>query len=258
MNKEAELLINAMEKGDITDSQLSRLEELIASGVIDLTDLPVLDRYHSMVGDMSVPDASPEMTRRFRDKLAEIKAQPARQSFTWLPGASLTWWKPALAVILLLGAFFIGRMSDTPSDSPRLESLSAEVHDMKEMLMLSMIKQESPIDRLKAVSLTSDIPSASHQVTDALLKTLRNDPNVNVRLAALDALVPYTSDPEVRTGLIASIRQQESPLVQLSLAEVMVALQEKRSVDSLRMLLHKKDIPDDVRTQLKKSIDILI
>jgi hypothetical protein len=95
-------------------------------------------------------------------------------------------------------------------------------------------------------------------VAEALLTTLNNDPNVNVRLVTLDALVRFARDPLVREGLIKSIAQQDSPLMQSAIADVMVKLQEKGSVQSLQELLRKKDINEMVRKKIEQSIHRLI
>jgi len=100
--------------------------------------------------------------------------------------------------------------------------------------------------------------SASGRVTTALFKTLNEDSNVNVRLAALEALKPYVADDTVRQQLIASIAYQRSPLVQLALADLMVAIQEKKSVDALRKVLDNYNTPSEVKMVISKSIDVLI
>ncbi len=88
---------------------------------------------------------------------------------------------------------------------------------------------------------------ASEKVTGALLQTLNNDENVNVRLAALDALRPYVKNSEVRQDIIRSIAKQQSPLVQVALAELMVELQDKSSVKELEKILNNKKTPLDVK-----------
>jgi hypothetical protein len=99
------------------------------------------------------------------------------------------------------------------------------------------------------VSYTSDITHADEKVINALFTTLNNDLNVNVRLVALEALTQFAKDAIVREGLVKSLAVQDSPMVQVALADVMVKLQEKglrwgtmflmrtikRSVDSTRI-----------------------
>ena len=100
--------------------------------------------------------------------------------------------------------------------------------------------------------------TASQKVTNALLETLNNDENVNVRLAAIEALKPYSKNGTVREQLIRSIANQDSPLVQVALAEAMAQLQVKSSVKELRKILESDKTPDDAKTRIKQSIDVLI
>ena len=145
-----------------------------------------------------------------------------------------------------------------PQEKSDVASLTREVTDLKEMVMLSLLEKESATDRLKAVSLTSEMSQASKKVTEALIQTLNEDGNVNVRLAALDALKPYVRDSYVRESMVRSIANQSSPMVQVALAELMVELQEKKSVTELRKLLEEEATPSDVKERIKESIQVLI
>jgi hypothetical protein len=98
----------------------------------------------------------------------------------------------------------------------------------------------------------------SARITNALFATLNQDENVNVRLAALDALKVYSRDSLVRSKLIESIAVQDSPLVQIALAELMVSIQEKKSVDALKQLLQSDKTAKEVKTKISESIEVLI
>ena len=98
----------------------------------------------------------------------------------------------------------------------------------------------------------------SKKVIDALFTTLNEDPNVNVRLITLEALVKLSNEPKVRAGLVQSITLQESPLLQSAIADVMVKLQEKSSVQGLQKLLHRKDLNGMVKLKIEQSIHKLI
>jgi hypothetical protein len=99
---------------------------------------------------------------------------------------------------------------------------------------------------------------ASSKVTSALIQTLNEDENVNVRLAALDALKSYARQSAVRESLIRSIAKQTSPLVQVALADLMAELQAKSSVKELENLVKSDRMPADVKSRIQQSIDILI
>jgi HEAT repeat protein len=125
-------------------------------------------------------------------------------------------------------------------------------------MVLTLISQSSATDRLKAVGYTSELQQADERVIQALLFTLNHDENVNVRLVTVEALFRFADAPAVREGLVRSIAQQESPLVQLALADVMVALQEKRSVAPLSELLRRQATDFYVKEKLESSIRVLL
>jgi hypothetical protein len=77
-------------------------------------------------------------------------------------------------------------------------------------------------------------------------------------LAALDALKVYSRDSLVRSKLIESIAIQDSPLVQIALAELMVSIQEKKSVNALKQLLQSDKTAKEVKTKISESIEVLI
>jgi len=68
----------------------------------------------------------------------------------------------------------------------------------------------------------------------------------------------YSNLPHVREGLVRSIATQQSPLVQMALAELMVAIQEKSSVNELKKVLDQKNTAKEVKEKIQKSIDVLI
>jgi len=125
-------------------------------------------------------------------------------------------------------------------------------------MVLTLIDQSSVTQRIKAVNLTNNFDRVNERIARALLKTLNNDPNENVRLVTVEALYDFADNPIVREGLIQSISKQESALVQLALADVMIALQEKKSVDQFRELLERKDLNDSIRGRIEKTVSVLM
>ena len=101
---------------------------------------------------------------------------------------------------------------------------------------------------------------SNHDFMDPRKKfsTLNNDENVNVRLSAVEALKKYTAIPLVREGLIKSIIHQDSPLVQMELADLMVVLQEKKAVKSFEKLIDKEDVNSSAKEKMKESIESII
>lgn len=179
-----------------------------------------------------------------------------KQLFTLHPGFAMAY--SALLVIVGIG---LGHYLNGPapvvapsSDKQQLEALAAQVSDMREMMMKSLLQNPSASERIRGVSYTSEITTVKPDVVDALLTTLNNDQNVNVRLMTLEALTHYASNPSVRAGLVESILQQESPLVQAALADVMLKLQERNAIRPFKKLLQQKNLNSLVRTKIETAI----
>lgn len=258
---ERQEIINKYNSGQgLSAGERALLEQYLEQGEISLEDLTDLSQLQAFVNKIETPAPPENMSTGFYQQLAEVKRKSEKRTGwfvqLWTAQPVLRWAYSIGLVVVGLGVGLLLQSSE--QDEDKLEILSAEVSEMKEMMMLTLLEKESPSDRLKAVNLTSELPEASARVTEALMHTLNNDPNVNVRLASLEALYPYASHPKVREGLIRSIARQESPLVQMAMAEMMVALQEKGSVENLQKILKDQNTPPEVKERIQKSIEVLI
>ncbi len=220
------------------------------------------------LGELPTPAPGPGMSTRFYAMLDSFESaekpvpQPVWARFVaWLQQQWPSAIVPRLAYSLLLlglgvvaGYWLPSRRAADMAYQQRIDTLSGQMRDMRQMMMLSLLENPSATERLRAVGYTKDMGNANAHVVDALLMTLNNDSNVNVRLVTLEALAELAPDPRVREGLVQSLTRQESPLVQVALADVMVKLQEKRSVNPLRQLLRQEGINDLVKTKLEQSI----
>jgi hypothetical protein len=239
-------------------AEVKAIEQLIESGKIELTQLHDLAKLDEQILSIDAGSPSIRLDDQFyaalsREKKNQISKSISLPKFEW----GNLFPRLALAASLLVAGFVGGYFLKNP-ENKSVKQLTQQVGELKEMMMLSMLEKESATERLKAVSLSSDMNQVSKKVTTALFKTLNGDENVNVRLAALDVLMNYAKDGEVRAELIKSISVQDSPLVQVALAELMVTLQEKKSVSELKKLLKSDKTPKEVKGKIEKSIDILI
>ena len=257
-------LITRYNAGITTSQEEREIEQLIEQGLIDMEDLGALNTLHDSVMMMSTAEPSANLDHSFYQRLSLEKK--SRKAFSWSTFFSWPELAPRLAmasVTLILGVaigYYVkpGTGSNTAATNEEIADLGKQVSDLKEMMMLDLLEKESASERLRAVSLTQDMDQASQKVTSALLETLNKDGNVNVRLAALDALKPYVNNSGVRESLVRAIGKQDSPLVQVALAELMAALQVKSSVNELRKIIEDENMPKDVKNKIKESIDVLI
>lgn len=162
---------------------------------------------------------------------------------------------------LLLGPSFTKReknnVTDGGANDRALALLREEISSMRQLVTLALLKQPSASERLRGVNWSHQVEQPDREVLGALLRTLDSDPNVNVRLAAVDALQQFANDAVVRTGLLRSLGEQKSPLVQIELINLMVELKEKESVPVLKQLLEKQELNSDVRERAEWGLQKL-
>ena len=254
-------LVAKYNAGEADAREIKVIEGLIENGQIDLTDLKGLQSLQEEVMKIELPSPSLVLDDHFYHMLAQEKRSSAaplwKRFFAWPEFAPRLAFASVTLVIGVVAGYFLRPASSEPVHG-QMQALSQQVADLQEMMMLSLLEKESATDRLKAVSLTQEMDQASQKVTQALLETLNHDSNVNVRLAALDVLSAYAKDDQVREGLIRAIAKQDSPLVQLALAELMAQLQVKSSVKELEKVLENDKTPKDVKRKIRESIDVLI
>lgn len=223
----------------------------------------------NLMKQINTPEPSSNMEVRFQGMIDTYKQSVEErnsswngflnnlyQHFTFRPKFQLTYSIVLLTLGIAIGYLFFNKDSKDNSKE-QLAALSSKVEDMRQIMMMSMLENPSASERLKAVSYTEEIINVNTEVIDALFLTLNGDPNVNVRLVTLEALTKYSNNPAVREGLVQSIVQQESPLVQSALADVMLKLQERKSVESFKVLLKKKDIVHPVKNKIEQTINKL-
>jgi hypothetical protein len=151
-------------------------------------------------------------------------------------------------VLFLILGLTAGRLlSPSPSNNVELAGLRSEVRSMRRLVAVSLLQQQSASDRLKGVNWSSRVERPDNEVLLALLHTLKYDSNVNVRLAAVDALHQFSSEPVVRLGLIEALRMQDSPLVQIALIDLLVEIRDKQAIDILRRLKQDREQNEAVK-----------
>lgn len=250
------------------EAHVEALTAALQTGELEAAQVASLLQFDNQLRALPVPEPGPALQTNFYLMLAREKEKQAPQA-AWYQEAwhwLRAWHQPDLVgrlayslVLLALGmALGLWYNQQQNQEAEKISALTNQVQQLQKMMMLTLLEQPSATDRLKAVNLTVDMDTADSRVIMALLQTLNQDPSVNVRLAAIEALYQHAGNPLARQGLVQAIARQESPLVQLALADIMLAMQEKESVNQLRKLLQKKGLHEDVKVKVKQTIQVLI
>jgi hypothetical protein len=164
----------------------------------------------------------------------------------------------AAASLVVAAGFAVGFFAGAGGDGGKIERLGREVDRLQQQMSLQLLDQPSASARLQGVSLTSRVQDPAPALIAALLDTLDNDPSVNVRLSAVDALYLFSGRKDVRTALTASLSRQDSPLVQIALIDLLVSLREKQAATALKRLLGDKKIIPEVQQRAESGIRKII
>ena len=176
------------------------------------------------------------------------------------------WWpgQPAYQVTLALGLLALGVMVGFLAHSarflyniqpnPEIADLRKELSETRQMVAVSLMQQQSASERLKGVNWSYQLRQPGGEVLTALLNTLMHDPNVNVRLATVEALRQFGDQPVVRKGILEAFTHQESPMVQVALIDLVVDLHEKASIATLKQLTQDSKLDVSVRDRAQKGL----
>lgn len=94
----------------------------------------------------------------------------------------------------------------------------------KLVMFAGLRNMESPASRISAASAADRFQNHDNDVVDALVETLNSDPNANVRLAALDGLARFYQEKYVKRQLIASLKKQQDPVVQIAMINLLIRI----------------------------------
>jgi len=261
-----DLLFSQMEDEGFDENQLKKLVQNHPACEASLRD------NYQMWNDLNTletPVPRAEMSIDFYKKLNQYAAQNlpnnAQKSSLW---KKLKNWNLninsqlglALGCGLFLFGFFAGQIFQPNNQQAQIDALAEEVFEIKnsQSKSFNVNLQQSVSRRMKDIQLVRQMDNPNAKILNALNKALCNDPNINVRLSAIESLVHFSEDPEVMEILIKAIPKQSSSLIQLELAEVMIQLEEKRSAAAWQELLESGEVELDVKMQLKETLQVLL
>lgn len=222
------------------------------------------------LGSIPAEEPGPELRARFQIMLQAYEHgldHAVRRGWWETLNSRLSgWWprQPAVQLALSLGLLVLGVIvgprihplskGSAARPSPEVVELRDELAQMRQMITLSLMQQQSASERLKGVNWSSRLKQPDGEVLTALLDTLMHDSSVNVRLATVDALRQFGDQPAVRQGVVQAITREESPMVQVALIDLAVDLREKESITSLKQMVQDRNFNPAVRYRAEKGL----
>lgn len=163
--------------------------------------------------------------------------------------------------LIISGAFLsyiIYQSVGSSSSSARLGYKNDQGKEKNEMAMFTLLNEESPSQRIKALNDVEDNESLDPKVLNALIRVLNNDQNVNVRIAAAYTLSKYLKTPMVRDSIVESLGKQTEPVIQIVLMNILTEKMEKKAVTPMQEIISNKNTMEQVKFTAEKSINVLL
>lgn len=235
-----------MEKGKLESLLIDYID-----GVLNETDRAIVEKelsqneeaiklYHQLKEVLSVMDRiqniepSNSLKSNF-EKLLRLEANKNSQT-----SARQVFFQPwvlriAAGIILLIVGIVIGnKLSEQHQRDQELASIKKELDENKRLMISMLENQQSASQRVMGANVALEMKQADDDIVNALVKTMNEDPNSNVRLTALEALGKFYQHGQVRGQLIKSLSTQKDPVVQIALIRLLVQMKEKEVVNQLK------------------------
>lgn len=252
--------------GDLDQKNMKDVQSHLATCHSCREELESLSAIWTKLGVLPEEQPSPTLRNNFYSMLEEYKQGLEKEKSPSFLRAFFERWKghlwpsrPAFQISFALIFLVVGLaggyiLNSSRQSSIDLAHLRQEVQSMRQTLAVSLLEKSSPGERLRGVSLSYDMEQPGVKLIDALIHTLNHDSNVNVRLAAVDALYLFYKNPVVRENLIDSLNKQDSPLVQIALVDLIVTMRERRAIESLKLLVQNEELNPDVKQRIEQGI----
>jgi anti-sigma-K factor RskA len=180
---------------------------------------------------------------------ARFKRENRGSVWNWLrsPVGAVAWSMTLLVIGIFAGNYLGNRPVHPTANQDEIAAMHTELSNMKQMVVLSMLQQQSASERLQGVSYSRREDQLDPQVMSALVHTLRYDGSVDVRLAALDALSRHGAQPQVHKGVVDALQEQQSPLVQVALIDLMLEWRDPDAAQRLRNFVQTPNLNPTVK-----------
>lgn len=225
---------------DYIDGRLTEAEKTLLEGELS-RNAEAYQLYEQMREVMQAMDRSAKLEPSFKlkqnfDQLLKEKIAKEKpvKTIAFYP----TLYRAAAAVFLVLSGVAIGYwINKNQQREAEMLAMQQQMQEMRELMISKLGNQESASQRMIAVSQVMELEKPDDEIVKALVKTMNEDANTNVRMAALDALSKFHQDPQVRRELVKALTKQKDPVVQIALIQLMVKMKEKGVVNDLQKIV---------------------
>ncbi|MCF2496887.1 HEAT repeat domain-containing protein [Dyadobacter chenhuakuii] len=253
MDQDIEKLLEKYYEGETTIEEEKEIKRFFQNG-----DVPEHLMSHAAQFGYFVEARNEHPSLTFGSELLMLldppKQSPVRTFGRWLVRIA------AGLALLIVG--FLGGRAFQERDGAEIPSIASKESvsqlEMKNVLAFEKMNSTSASERIQAVNQSYALSNLDKDITQLLINTLNFDPNVNVRLAACQALQRFDNEDNVAEALMHSLAIQTDPNIQIMLIEILVSNREKRAVEPFQQLARNEEVLEVVRLKAQQGVSELI
>ncbi|MBS1559064.1 MAG: HEAT repeat domain-containing protein [Bacteroidetes bacterium] len=155
----------------------------------------------------------------------------------------------AVLVLVLIGVVIMNDLNHKREHEKEVATIKKELNDNKKLMMTLLQNQQSASQRLQGATAAYEMNNTDDEIVKALVNTMNEDTNSNVRLTALEALGKFYWQNHVRSALIKSLTTQKDPVVQMALIRMLVQMKEKEVITQLEKITRENSVIKAVKDE---------
>jgi len=184
----------------------------------------------------SLSEPSANLKVNFENMLQqEIAAMPKQKTVLFTP---VFMYRAAAVIALVIagagGGYYISKQQH---ETAQRLAMQQQIDATRVLILGKINNQQSASQRMVGVSAAYLENRPDPAIVKVLIKTMNEDQNTNVRLAAVEALGKFHQEPEIRKALIDALSTQTDPLVQMALIQLMVEMKAIEAVKPMEKII---------------------
>lgn len=164
----------------------------------------------------------------------------------------------SVIILLSIGFYFGQNLQIRSQQNSEIAALRSELQIIQQNASMVSLSQPTASQRLKAVNLINDQVESNQKTINTLINTFKNDDNINVRMAAANALSRYSDNEDVRNIFISVLDKEADPALQITLINLLTQMQETRAKKTFEKILNDENTIEVVKEQIQQGLKVFV
>jgi hypothetical protein len=234
--------------GKLDDADRKMLEQELATNMTSRKLYEQLKEVMSVMDHAAKAEPSAAMKTSFEALLQkEIRKEKKGKVIAFTPAF---FYRVAAAIGLLVVGVSLGFwISQYHRQQEEIARIKKEMQETKLMMMSMLENDQSASQRVLGATVALEMDKTDADILNALITAMNEDPNTNVRMAALEALGKFHKQPMVKKAMIAALSTQKDPVVQIALIRMLVDMNEKSTIQELQRITTDEETLKEVKDE---------